>query len=135
MAGRRFLDTNVLVYAYSSTEPDKRDVAVALLGQEVVTSSQVLGEFVWVMHRKFGVPNDVLSDIVVGMGEVFEIVEVGTAAVRKALRLCSDHGLPYWDGVVAASALLAGCGELLTEDFQNGRLFEDRLRIINPFAG
>ncbi|MDQ7831978.1 MAG: PIN domain-containing protein [Desulfovibrionaceae bacterium] len=135
MAVRRFLDTNVLVYAYSATEPDKRDVAVALLGQELVTSSQVLGEFVWVMHRKFGVPYTVLFDIVTGMNDVFEVVSVGIASVRLALRLCAEHGLPYWDGVVAATALMAGCGELLTEDFQNGRLFEDRLRIINPFAG
>ncbi|QLA19194.1 PIN domain-containing protein [Desulfolutivibrio sulfoxidireducens] len=135
-ADRRFVDTNVLVYAYSSTEPGKRAVALALLKQDIVMSVQVLGEFVWVMHRKFGVAYDVLADIVSGMRTYFEIVGVDGQAVQRALRLCADHGLPYWDALVAASAsaMEAGCGELLTEDFQNGRVIDDRLRIVNPFV-
>jgi predicted nucleic acid-binding protein len=133
-ADRRFVDTKVLVYAYSSTEPGKRAVALALLKQDIVMSVQVLGEFVWVMHREFGVAYDVLADIVSGMRTYFEIVGVDGQAVQRALRLCADQGLPYWDALVAASAMEAGWGELLTEDFQNGRVLDDRLRIVNPFV-
>ena len=35
--------------------------------------------------------------------------------------------------MVVASALIAGCEELLSEDLQHGQLIERRLRIRNPF--
>lgn len=37
--------------------------------------------------------------------------------------------------MIVASALLAGCTTLWSEDMQNGRVVEDQLRIVNPFAG
>jgi predicted nucleic acid-binding protein len=36
--------------------------------------------------------------------------------------------------MIVASALIAGCTTLWSEDLQDGQLIEGRLRIINPFA-
>jgi len=36
--------------------------------------------------------------------------------------------------MIVASALIAGCTTLWSEDLQDGRLIEGRLRIVNPFA-
>ena len=38
-----------------------------------------------------------------------------------------------WRALVAAAAILAGCDTLLTENRQNGRVFEG-VKITNPFA-
>lgn len=49
-----FIDTNVLIYLHSSTEPQKKAAAVDLFGQphEAVISTQVLNEFMHAMNRK-----------------------------------------------------------------------------------
>jgi len=36
--------------------------------------------------------------------------------------------------MIVASALIAGCTTLWSEDLQDGRRIEGRLRIVNPFA-
>lgn len=57
-----FLDTNILVYAYSANEPDKALIAKKLLATgAAVVSAQVLNEFVSVMHRKLNLPVDVIT--------------------------------------------------------------------------
>lgn len=43
-------------------------------------------------------------------------------------------GISYWDALIVAAALLSGCDTLYSEDFQHGRVFEDRLTVVNPFA-
>lgn len=40
---------------------------------------------------------------------------------------------PY-DAMIVASALLAECDTLYSEDMQDGLLIEERLRIRNPFC-
>jgi len=49
-----FLDTNIVVYAYSHDEPEKQVVAKNLFKKTLpVVSTQVLGEFANVLRRKF----------------------------------------------------------------------------------
>ena len=54
-AVKEFSDTNILIYAYSSTEIDKKTVAVELLQHPLMLSIQVINEFHWVMSRKYQV--------------------------------------------------------------------------------
>src|SRR5437764_662000 len=48
------------------------------------------------------------------------------------LKLARDHGLAFYDALIVAAALEAGCDTLFTEDMQHGRKFGS-LTIINPF--
>jgi predicted nucleic acid-binding protein len=41
----------------------------------------------------------------------------------------------YWDALILAAALAAGCDTLYSEDMQDGQIFEGRLTVKNPFAG
>jgi predicted nucleic acid-binding protein len=51
---KEFIDTNIVVYAYSPGEPDKRLVARELFKKSrPVVSTQVLGEFSTVLRKKF----------------------------------------------------------------------------------
>ncbi|RZK21992.1 MAG: PIN domain-containing protein [Hymenobacter sp.] len=55
MSANIFLDTNILIYAYSAYEPLKKAQAQALIastGGSAWLSTQVLIEFVNVSHRK-----------------------------------------------------------------------------------
>ena len=43
------------------------------------------------------------------------------------------HNLAFYDALIAASALLADCDQLWSEDMQDGMAIDGRLQITNPF--
>ena len=97
-------------------------------------SLQVLNEFASVLRRKFGFEWDViieaLADLQTALDPVRPIsIETHTDAVSSP----RSHGFSFYDSLIVASALEAGCGILLTEDLQAGRRIAD-LTIVNPFA-
>ena len=49
------------------------------------------------------------------------------------LKIAERYGLSVYDAMIVASALLAGCKTVLSEDMQDGQVLEGRLRIRNPF--
>ena len=51
----------------------------------------------------------------------------------EAVSLAHTHDFSFYDSLIIASALEAGCDTLLTEDLQTGRRIEG-LTIVNPFA-
>ena len=127
-----FIDTNVLIYAHGSGAKSEAARTVILAGG--VISAQVLNEFAVVLRRKFelGWPviSDALADVRVALGPVRPI----DIKIRQhAVTLASSHGFNYYDALIVASALAAGCDTLLTEDLQAGRKIEG-LAIVNPFA-
>jgi predicted nucleic acid-binding protein len=55
------------------------------------------------------------------------------ALYRRGLELQSRHGLSFYDALIVAAALEAGCTRLYTEDLQHGQKIEGLL-IQNPFV-
>ncbi|MBE0428207.1 MAG: PIN domain-containing protein [Nitrospirae bacterium] len=53
MPDKVFIDTNILIYAYSETEPEKKDKILTIFERNhIVISTQVINEFIWVMNKK-----------------------------------------------------------------------------------
>jgi predicted nucleic acid-binding protein len=50
------------------------------------------------------------------------------------LTLAERYRLSVYDAMIAASALLAGCDRLWSEDMQNGLVIDGKLRIVDPFG-
>ena len=50
------------------------------------------------------------------------------------MRIAERDGIAFYDALIVAAALAAGCATLLTEDMQDGSVVEGRLTIRNPFA-
>ena len=50
-----------------------------------------------------------------------------------ALDLHQKHALSYWDALIVASAHIAGCSVLLTEDMGTGEILAG-VKLVNPFA-
>lgn len=126
-----FLDTNLLIYAQGTDAKSEAARQVILAGG--VISAQVLNEFTAVLRRKFGLDWDVIAEAVAdlrtALGPVRPI-DIDTHAV--AVDLARAHGFSFYDSLIVASALEAGCDTLLTEDLQAGRRVEG-LTIVNPF--
>lgn len=129
---KAFIDTNVLIYAHTSDE--KSEVARQAILAGGVISVQVLNEFASVLRRKFrlewAVIADALADVRTVLGPVRPIdIEIHL----RALALSRTDGFNFYDSLIVASALAAGCDTLLTEDLQTGQRIAG-LTIVNPFA-
>jgi len=133
MSVKPFLDTNVIVYAFSSDDR-RTEKAEALLQAGGVISVQVLNEFVSVCRRKLGRTwNEVVDalgvvNVLLGPPEPLTM-ELHEAAIGLARRL----RFSIYDGLIVAAALHAGCPILYSEDFRHGQVIE-HLTIRNPFA-
>lgn len=135
MRDKSFLDTNVFIYAYSKTEPEKKRRALEILRSEKVRiSTQVINEFIWVMYRKFEVPREKLQIIGNRLLNKFELVLISAKTIEKALNIFITYRFSFWDSLIIASALESDCSILYTEDMQDGQIIEGRLKIVNPFG-
>ncbi|MBI5130149.1 MAG: PIN domain-containing protein [Rhodopseudomonas palustris] len=126
-----FFDTNILIYAQEAGT--KADRARALIAQGGRLSVQVLNEFATVARRKlahdWGEIADAIDDALVLAGPPLPItIDLHITARTLAER----HRLAFYDALIVAAALEAGCDTLYSEDMQHGRTI-GTLRIENPF--
>jgi len=136
MRAARFLDTNILLYAYDLDAPAKRQIAQALLekawlqpGQTAV-SVQVLQEFHYNFVRK-GFPATEAT-ILVRDFSAWPIVENTLPLFHSSLNEQARWKISLWDSLILAAARASGASELLTENLNHGQDY-DGLKVINPF--
>jgi len=141
VAGRSLIDTNVLVYRYDDRFPDTQSVASAVLRAGVADGSariphQAIVEFVAVATR--GEPGQMLLELPDAVREaeemmaLFPILYPTEAVLRTALRGAAAYGLSWFDAHLWAYAEVYGIEELISEDFQHGRLY-GTVTVRNPF--
>ena len=51
-----------------------------------------------------------------------------------ASQLRETLAVSYWDSLIIAAALEAGCATLYTEDMQHRQIIENRLTLVHPFV-
>jgi predicted nucleic acid-binding protein len=136
MAGRSFIDTNVLVYAEASDEPLKQQAALALIkrlyeNNEGVLSTQILQEYCNVALKKLRLPTTHIR-AQLDLYEQFEVVQVTPAIIRAGLDLQQTRSVSFFDSIVLASAHAAGCNVIWSEDMNTGEVI-NCMQITNPF--
>jgi predicted nucleic acid-binding protein len=130
-----FCDTNILIYAYSTTEPFKADVANRVLfEQHSFVSTQVINEFINTCYRKQRLPDHQVAQAVSEIIQCFQVVSFSVATQIKALNIKERYRLQYYDSLIIATALENDCNVLYSEDMQHGLVIDQRLRIVNPFV-
>ena len=135
MTGRAFVDTNVLVYAVGPASAKRQKAEALLLSVgDAVISSQVIAEFVNVCLKKQILPEKEIGPAAEDFMDVLRFEAVVETTIRRGLDVRERYGFSWWDSLIVAAALEAGCTELYSEDLQDGQVIEGRLRIINPFT-
>jgi len=130
MKDRAFFDTNVILYAFDNSDDNKYSKAIACLDKyEPIISTQVIREFANVIIKKKIFSLSVLKEDLTALHHSFEIVEEN---VLKAVDIHSRYKYSFYDSLIIASALKAGCSILFSEDMQDGQIIED-IKIMNPF--
>ena len=131
-AADNFIDTSVLLYLLSA-EAAKAERVEELLVAGGTISVQVLNEFAAVATRKLRMSIADIREILGTVRTVCGVEPVAAATHDRALDLAERYGFSFYDAVLVAAAILAGCSRLYTEDLQHGQLIDRRLRIVNPF--
>ena len=136
MNAARFLDTNILVYAYDLDAPAKRQVAVAIVEEGwtrpglTAVSVQVLQELYVNLERR-GVPGGEATRIVADFSD-WPVVENTLDLLHAALDEQARFRISFWDALIVAAARESGASELVTEDLSHGQDYGGVLA-LNPF--
>jgi predicted nucleic acid-binding protein len=126
-----FFDTNILVYAFLDIA--KREQALDLIASGGIISVQVLNEFTNVARRKRQREwPDIETAISVIRLRFPDIAPLTADTHAAALDLARDHGFAFYDALIVAAAIEAGCDILYSEDLQHGRAIGG-LIMRNPF--
>lgn len=133
MTVRFFADTNIAVYALDA-DPQRRALALSIMRQRPVISTQVVNEFLSVLTSKQRVPPHVANRYARILLHRCEVVSVTPQVVETAIQIGERHPCSHWDALVIAAALIAGCETLYSEDLQDGQVFAGQLTVRNPFV-
>jgi predicted nucleic acid-binding protein len=137
------VDTNVLVYRFDPRFPEKQRTATDLLRAGIQEGTlrvphQAIVEFVAAVTRPLidGAPLLSREDALREAEELltqFPVLYSNDAVVRTALRGAGAYRLPWVDAHLWAYAEHYMLQELISEDFQHGRLYGS-VRARNPFV-
>lgn len=136
------VDTNVLVYRFDKRYPEKQRIARDLLRDRLARGDvrlphQALVEFVAAVTRTTKDGEPLLSEAdawheVENFLATCPILYPTDDVLRTAIRGAALYRLPWFDAHLWAYADCFGLDELVSEDFQHGRLY-GTVRAVNPF--
>lgn len=126
-----FADSNVLLYLLSEDER-KRGIVKTLLESELTISVQVLNEVAAVARGKHRLDWSTIAQFV---DDLLPFVTVRPLTIETHLggrAIAARYGFRFYDSLIVAAAVAAGCTTLLTEDLQHGQKL-GALTITDPF--
>ena len=132
------MDTNIVLYAYDQSEPEKSPIAREILSdlwrtREGLLSTQVLQELYVNLTRKLRVvvPRSKARALVGRYGR-WPVYAIATGDILEAADLEQRHSLSFWDALIIVAAARSGAERIISEDLQHGRTIGG-VRIENPF--
>ena len=129
-----FFDTNVLLYVLSA-DASKANQAETLLASGGTISVQVLNEMASVASRKLGMPVAEIREVLEVVRAVCHVEPISEETHDRGLTVCERYKFSIYDSMIVASALLANCRVLFSEDLHDGQLIDSQLTIRDPFKG
>ena len=140
MTARRFVDTNILVYAHDAGAGAKHERARAVVAalwsdRSGVVSTQVLQEVLVNIRRKAARPlaaraaRELIEDYL-----SWHVVVNSGSSILEAMAIEERYRISFWDALVVQAAQVAGVEVLLSEDLSHGQKY-GTVRVMNPLLG
>jgi predicted nucleic acid-binding protein len=137
MSARRFVDTNILVYAHDRGAGKKHDRARALverlwLERSGAISTQVLQELYVNVRRRAAAPispeeaQRLIADYL-----AWEVVINDGASISRAIDLESRYDISFWDALIVQAAEQTGASILYSEDLSHGQAYGS-VEVVDP---
>lgn len=148
MSAKFFFDTNTLVYILEGKEPSpgtaltsseieanrKGDITLGLLQSgDIFVGVQVFNELCNVALRKnvdWAKTKDMLATL---EALCLGVVPLTLDVHKRGLLLHDKYRFQFYDALMLAAALEAGCTTFYSEDMQDGQVIEGTMTIKNPF--
>jgi predicted nucleic acid-binding protein len=139
MNDKYFIDTNIFVYCFDTSQLRKQTRSLVIVTDALQTGNgiiswQVVQEFLNVSTRRFSVPlrlDDAkvyLHKVLSPLCQVFPDQDL----YLNALEIGQKQGFSFYDSLIVAGALRSECKILYSEDLQHGQ-WVNGVKIINPF--
>ena len=128
-----FVDTNIVVYAFSG-DASRAGKAESILEGQPTISVQVVNEFLSVCRVKLRLDTATRHRLATELLAGCNVVALDMLVVAKAMEIEANVNISWWDALIVAAALLSGCDTLYTEDLQHSQVFEGQLKVVNPYA-
>ena len=139
MSVEDFIDTNVFIYQLEGGDDGKAAVSERIIGEGIAggtacISFQVVQECLNTALRKAEIKLS-LEDMREYMESVLGpllVVQSSLALYKAALDVRTRYRFGFYDSLIVAAALEAGCKRLYSEDLQHGQRIGG-LTVRNPF--
>lgn len=139
MSVEAFLDSNIFIYTFDDIALQKRQTAQAIVKKALRDRSggisyQVVQEVLNVLTRKLPQSMDA-GDATRYLATTLEPlwrVQPSAELIRSGLAIQARYHYGFYDALIIAAALSAGCTRLYSEDLQHGQRIGE-LSIENPF--
>ena len=139
MSAEFFIDTNVFIYHLDASDARKHKAAEKVVHTALTTgnaciSHQVVQECLNVALRKAEVALslDAARAYLEAVLAPLMQVSASEALYQRALDVQGRWRFSFYDSLIVAAALAAGCRTLLSEDLKHGQRIE-QLTMVNPF--
>jgi predicted nucleic acid-binding protein len=139
MSAERFIDTNLFIYQLEAQDKRKFAVADRIIREAIDTgnaciSFQVIQECLNTMLRKAEITlsgHETRTYLEAVLSPLFQIT-ASIALYQRGIDIQARYKYGFYDSLIIAAALQAGCNTLYSEDLQHGQSIEG-LMIENPF--
>ncbi len=137
----KLIDTNILVYAYDTSEGEKHEISRDILRRiwkegGGVVCLQNLMEFFVVITKKVENPVDIADAMAIVKdllkSNKWRIIDRDVDTFLSAISLVSEHEIHLWDAVIAACMKENDITEIVTEDKEDFEKIPD-IKVIVPF--
>ena len=139
MNAESFIDTNVFVYQLERLDVRKADIADDLIEHGIDTqtaciSFQVIQECLNTALRKAEIPltEDEMGRYVTDVLAPLYRVQPDVRLYQKALEIRARYRFSFYDALIIAAAVEAGCKTLYSEDLTHAQQVEG-VTVVNPF--
>jgi predicted nucleic acid-binding protein len=134
MSAKVFLDTNIIVYSYSSTEADKRGIAQKLIiKSNSFISTQVLQELTNIITKKLKYSYENAAAVIKETCTNNQLHVNTHNTILQACTIADRYGISFYDSLIISAALECDCEILYSEDMHHEMMIDKKLKIINPF--
>jgi predicted nucleic acid-binding protein len=140
VAGKYFVDTNILIYAHDASKGAKYRRARELVDELWATgtgvlSTQVLQELCVNLRRKAKLPYsmDEMRSLIRDY-KSWHVVVNNQESLLRALEIEDRYQISFWDALILQAAESAGAETVYSEDLSAGQQYGS-IQVVNPLMG
>lgn len=133
MPGNFFIDSNICLYLFDK-DIVKAAITKKLFTNESFISTQVLAETVNVLIRKFEFNRMDAVETIRFLSNKVNVQPITPEIIEMSSAIFLRYSYSFFDSMIIASALKAGCSILYSEDLSHKQIIEKKLTIVNPFT-